>query len=934
MVLGRTTGRRRGRFASDLALGLLLVALATAVSPGAAEASTRPLMASAAPGPGANTFVPTGSMSASRAGQTATLLPDGKVLIAGGGSRSAELYDPATGRFAPTGSMSTGRSYATATLLPDGDVLVAGGCCHGPYSGLSTAELYHPSTGTWSATGTLHKARSGATATLLPDGQVLVAGGACNGTAYGCDAGSFLTNQRSAELYDPAAGTWTLTGSMAYGRESHTATLLGDGKVLVTGGFNNCDDDFCYDLNRAELYDPATGRWSPAASMHTAREQQSAALLADGDVLVAGGSNIPMGCCNPTQLASAELYDPATNSWNLTASMPQPHAGAISTLLQNGWALVAGGGSSSANVYEPGLHAWVPVGAMSTVRMAAAAAALPDGRVLVTGGDAADGAAQSTAEVYTAGRGPLAVVSPESVSFGGDHVGTRSGPLTYSVTNEGSAGLVVAGVEVTGTDASDFNASTNCTAGTLPRGWTCTVQVTFAPTATQLRTAQVAVVDNAPLSPQAVAVSGYGIGPDSWSPTGSLAAAADLATATLLPQGHVLVAGGASGSGASVASAQIYDSVTGTFTPTGSLNVARSDATAIRLSYGAVLVAGGYNPNLGPLSSAELYDPFDGSWIQTAPMLEAGDALSSVQLSNGKVLVTGFGGHNSELYDPAGRTWSFTGTMPSSDSFGAAVLLNDGRVLAFGGGTTAAELYDPATNTWSATASLRVAREHSTATLLPGGKVLVTGGAAPNGGGALSSAELYDPKAGGWAPTGSMTVARYGQTATLLPDGEVLVAGGCTQFCTRSYETQATAEVYVDGFFDRTNTMTTSRLFPIATLLPDGDVLVTGGDSSPNGRPTNTAELYNPVLARVSPRSGPVGQAVTVSGGGYYAHEVVNISWEGANPVSARTKTTATGTFTLQMTVPSGPPGTDLIICSGTKSFASAQTTFTVTSGP
>ena len=268
----------------------------------------------AAPGAGlaqVNTWAPTaGPMSVARSGQTATSLPSGNVLIVGGSSAWAELYDPTTGTFGSTGSMSVARPGATATLLPNGKVLVTGGR-QNSNTNLSSAEIYDPTTGAWTLTGSMVHPRSGQTATLLPDGKVLVAGGACNGSGYGCDSGSFLVNQRNAELYDPITGTWTVTGSMSEGREFATATLLRNGEVLVAGGLNNCDDTFCTDLAESELYDPATGRWSATGAMHGPREQQSATLLPSGLVLVAGGLN-EGGFRNGGVDSSAELYDPAT----------------------------------------------------------------------------------------------------------------------------------------------------------------------------------------------------------------------------------------------------------------------------------------------------------------------------------------------------------------------------------------------------------------------------------------------------------------------------------------------------------------------------------------------------------------------------------------------------------------------------------------------
>ena len=239
--------------------------------------------------PASGTWTATGSMGTARYEHTATLLPNGKVLVAGGYNgpalSSAELYDPASGTWTATGSMGTARGEHTATLLPSGKVLVAGG--FDLSNALSSAELYDPVTGTWTATGSMSTARYDHTATLLPNGQALVAAG----------TDSDFRPLRSAELYDPASGTWSATGSMGTARFDHTATLLPSGEVLVAGGYN-FNDGY---LSSAELYDPASGTWSATGGMGTARAQHTATLLPNGKVLVAGGSN-------GVALSSAELY--------------------------------------------------------------------------------------------------------------------------------------------------------------------------------------------------------------------------------------------------------------------------------------------------------------------------------------------------------------------------------------------------------------------------------------------------------------------------------------------------------------------------------------------------------------------------------------------------------------------------------------------------
>ncbi|MDR3100286.1 MAG: putative Ig domain-containing protein, partial [Paraburkholderia sp.] len=228
------------------------------------------------------TWLPGDSLDSARAFHTATLLPDGKVLVAGGRGTdgilaSAELYDPTTATWSTTGNLHTARAGHTATLLPDGRVLVAGGVdANGNH--LFSAELYDPAAGTWSQTGSLNVARLFHTATLLPDGEVLAAGG----------GGSNGNNLTTAELYDPATGTWSMTGAMTEGRENHTATLLQNGQVLVAGGGPAFTVTGTPGL---ETYDPATGTWTSVhnSSVVVSVVNHTATLLPSGKVLIAGG---------------------------------------------------------------------------------------------------------------------------------------------------------------------------------------------------------------------------------------------------------------------------------------------------------------------------------------------------------------------------------------------------------------------------------------------------------------------------------------------------------------------------------------------------------------------------------------------------------------------------------------------------------------------
>lgn len=879
----------------------------------------------------ANTFVPTGSMGVRREGATASLLTDGDVLVAGGGTAAAELYHPKSGSWTTTASMSTARTNATATLLANGEVLVAGGCCQpgNPYVGLASSELYNPSTGSWSPTGSLNVARSGDTATLLGNGDVLVAGGACNGTAYGCDAGSFLVNQRSAELYDPATGLWTKTGSMADGRELHTATLLPNGEVLVAGGFNSCDDDFCSDLNDAELYDPVTGKWLHTASLSGAREQQTATLLPNGDVLVAGGLNAGGFSGSGVTYTSAEIYDPTFARWTPAASMNVRRAGASATLLSGGWVLVSGGGTASNEVYQPGSDVWVPVGNLSTTRTGPTATLLPDGDVLVAGGSGLDREPLFTAEVYRSGTGPLVSLSTTSMTLPTQEVGTAGNAVSFTVTNYGTAPLHVLGVDTSGSNPSDFATSSACRQPVAP-GASCSVQVRFAPLVPGLRTAIVNLVDDAPLSPQGVRVGGYSAGPFVWVPTGSMSSARSNFSSTNLTNGRILVAGGEVVFGTILATAELYDPATGSFAPTGSLSVPREFEAAVRLPNGSVLVAGGYGPtgsSQSTLSSAEVYNPAAGQWSPTGSMLAASDGLTAKLLGNGLVLVTGFAGSTPELYDPAHGTWSDTGPLPVANEYGMATLLHSGAVLLAAGANGISALYNPATNTWSATGSAASAHLGGTATALPNGEVLVAGGQG-NGGGALDTSELYDPSVGTWMPAGNLPAGRQGQSAMLMPNGEVLLVGGCSAAC-QSGPSTIPAYVFANGYWSTTGSLPSSRYSQEVNVLPDGDVLLTGGREDDSGDATSTAELYINPLISAAPNSAAPGQTITVTGNGFYGHEVVVISLMGSvHRTIASPKANNHGQFSLRVTVPSIPPGTYQLTAQGQTSYTYATSTF------
>ena len=566
---------------------------------------------------------------------------------------------------------------------------------------------------------------------------------------------------------------------------------------------------------------------------------------------------------------------------------------------------------------------------MSTPRTDLTATVLSDGNVLATGGTGTDGSAQATAEIYQNSSGPLVSIRPRGLSFGAQQVGATGSLQSVTVTNVGTADLHVSGVDISGTDPGDFVAQDTC--GLVSPGASCSVAVGFSPTAIDLRQATVGVADDAPGSPQGFAVSGYGRGPGSWTPTGSLASDAREPRRHSSPMGTCWWP--AVRTKSTRAACPTPSSTTRR--PAPSRGRVRSTWRApsppgALLADGDVLVAGGLSNVPSALSSAELYDPATQSWSSTTPMNDVGYRLTATVLTDGDVLVTGFGASPPEVYDPGDATWTDTGPLPVANEDATATLLGNGDVLVAGGDTTAAALYDPTTNDWSATGSMAAVQEGPTATLLGTGDVLVAGGENPNEFNPLTTSEEYDPSSATWSlSNGQMSVPREGQAAVELPDGNALVVGGCSAECD-SGQITATAEEFEaqGGYWFSVGSMTQPRYDPSATLLGDGDVLVAGG-SDYCCQYYATADLYTLESISVHPTSGHVGRRVTLKGRGFYAFEPVVVTWRFSK--IARVKTDADGAFVVKLTVPSGPPGKVTIEAEGQKSFSSASTTFQVT---
>ena len=337
------------------------------------------------------TFTYLEAMGIDRLAHTATLLGDGRLLVAGGRGRGAgrwpetrestQIFDPDSGAWSSAAEMARKRDAHTAAVLQDGRVMAVGGRDFQKYH--NTTEVYDPATDTWVAGPKMSAKRFDHASVLLDDGTVLVIGG----------TNILLAPVEVAETCDAAAETCTLTGPMSQARAQHTATMLQDGRVLVAGGSRGGVGTDAPAFDTAEIYDPDAGEWSGVAGMSVGHSRHTATLLQDGRVLVTGGTG---------KIAAAELFDPATETWSSAGSMRQWRAQHIALLLADGRVLIAGGigNLASAEIYDPATNTLSPAGEMGESRYRFTATLLQDDTVMLVGGQTVDKVSAS-AELYS-----------------------------------------------------------------------------------------------------------------------------------------------------------------------------------------------------------------------------------------------------------------------------------------------------------------------------------------------------------------------------------------------------------------------------------------------------------------------------------------------------------------------------------------------------
>ena len=676
-------------------------------------------------------WVATDALNGARERFTATLLPDGRVLVAGGYYLSSvEIFDPKTAAWkadvaawttAP--SMHYMREFHTATLLRDGRVLVVGGRSGSDVTG--TAEIYTPNAagGSWSDTSSLFEPRMHHTATLLHDGRVLVAGGSGNWWPA------------HEEIWDPASGQWTQTGRLLQQRDHHAASILPDGTVLVTGGFGVSSV-----LSSTERFDLGTGAWTSAGALTNARYLHTATLAPDGNVVVVGGYHYP----SYTYPMNIEIYQ-GGSIWAAGGSLLRGRSMHTTTILPNGMLLIVGGGNqwgptTAVESYEQGQPTSTDMAPLPIGRDSHTTVLLADSRVLVAGGYGGSDTL-SSAYLYDQLNGSWTQPAQQMQAVHDTHTATVLQDCRILVTG----GYYRSTASELRTPGDGYWSST---AALLPGR--------HEHTATLLSSGKVLVTGGNSTQMNSCRLfnpAGY------WEDAPFLLTGRRAHTATLLEDGTVLVAGGNSGA-AATSSSEVYDGAAWT-TTSYPMSYSRQYHTATLMKDGRVLVVGGHNTMNGYLNSSEIYDPANDDWEMV------GDALSvprayhqAVLLTDGQVLVAG--GINSngylssiDIYDPTTGNWSVGQSMPFAARYHTLLTLLSGKVLVAGGYGSGqylqrTALYDPAGNIWTELPQLSSRRGYATLTLLGDGRAILIGGYT--GSATLKTCELFDEGRGALGP--------------------------------------------------------------------------------------------------------------------------------------------------------------------------------------
>gem|GEM_PF-2616885 len=663
-----------------------------------------------------------GLLQGGRYHHTATLLPNGKVLVTGGFNgttviASAELYDVYLQTWTYAGTMVAARQYHTATLLPNGKVLIVGGE-DASSNYLSSCELYDPKTNEWTSTNGLVKGRSYHCAVLLKTGKLMVIAGKTSSGA---------TN--TCEVYDYSSNNWQPGRNIANSRYSHSAVSLSDGNVLITGGYATGYN------NTSELYVASSDLWRVVGNISSGRNYHNMTLLPGNDVLLTGGTGAS------GILSSTERFSVTGEVWASENAMKLALCYHTTVLLPNDKVLTIGGfssvASSACQVYNSVTHEWVEQESMLTARYYHTSTLLPTGQVLVVGGKSSTSSAISNCEVFDP-RIAVCIPGPE-LQIARTHVSACLLP---------SGKMLLAGGVNTSTiynTCETYDSDNN----------------TVSQTAYPMINARDEFVTTLLLDGRVLATGGYtgtgrrkecelfDITEGKWISTGDLLDERSLYTQTLLPNGEVMVSGGINNSSAATKKSEVYSTVWESWTATGDMTYLRYGHTANLLVDGKVIVCGGYS-GTEVLPYCESYDYQQKSWTSKAQMAEARYNHKSVVLRDGRLLVVGGSNYSSlkscELYSPIADTWSTAASLPVTLVNHTLVSLDD-KILCIGGynGSTAEDkifAYSVGIDSWVEIGTrLVTARYGHTAMVMPDKSILIAGG-VNSAGTALSSTEL------------------------------------------------------------------------------------------------------------------------------------------------------------------------------------------------
>lgn len=697
----------------------------------------------------------------------------------------------------------------------------------------------------------LTTACAGHTATVLADGRILVTGG----SVMGDDRLEIATG--SVEILDPGTGRWTAGPSLSVPRTGHAAALLRDGRLLVAGGFTDRANGTR--TRESEVIEADASRTSVVSPMAVPRANPCMERLRDGRVIVVGGEDV--GPSVTSRLV--EAFDPVVGSWSPVATAPAPVYRSACALLGDGRLLLAGGWTGSAALdtsalYDPRADTWRMTENLKSPRAAARMALLADGRVLLVGGSS--GGPGSQAELFD----PLtaqwsAVPAPlhSHDTFALTRLGDGSALLTggafaAEVFDPGAAAWSSVGRMRESREQHAVVASPD--GGAVAVGGRGTHWVSGS-------------------GRGAVATSLGGLRPSAerldpttgaWSSRTVEKRARWFHTATPLADGRILIAGGVGAIGP-MASAAIYSPETGHWSAANAMAAARSDHTATRLVGGQVLVAGGRGSDGMATARAEVFSPTESSWRTTASMLARRHGHAAAALSDGRVLVVGGAAVDglrtdppvpaAEAYDPIAGTWHAV-AAPTVDAWGRAlVALRDGTVLAIGGydlatyaDSTVVERYDPRADAWTTVAPLPEGRFAHAAALLPDGRVLTSGGTYVDD----RYATRYRSSSAIYDPATGFWWSTETMTDVRGRSRHTLsvLDGGRVLACGDEWWGRSSAEILDlgTGEWRRTAAMAIGRMGHTATALADGRILVMGGYDSSLAARQATIEAFDPAV--------------------------------------------------------------------------------------